>query len=217
MGAFPTVCKSVVYHVGREPGHPPSTRPDFSYEGSGLSVSEFPDEWRAIAQLPGETWELVPIGRESGCFVDVYAAGTHALEQAVREGLIEPAVLWSASYEEEVDWDVYEERQSLHATKADLIERWGDEEDLEERGIEVEEMEGWAPSPALAVAWGEAFSGPLDPTLVEDFAILTSLERSGQYDGAWWDDELDPVGLSAPRGVIFQSMLGGWSWSREAL
>jgi len=36
------------------------------------------------------------------------------------------------------------------------------------------------------------------------------LETSSDVDGAWWNEELDPAALSAPRGVIFQTKLPEW-------
>jgi hypothetical protein len=45
-----------------------------------------------------------------------------------------------------------------------------------------------------------------------EFGVLTLLEASRKYDGAWWEEILDPSILSAPRGVIFPSMLKHWQW-----
>jgi len=74
----------------------------------------------------------------------------------------------------------------------------------------VEPVEIFVGTTKLDALWSNYFTSPLDDTLASDFAVLLLLERFGSYDGAWWNEILDPAGLSAPRGAIFQTRLLEW-------
>jgi len=56
----PTINLEKVWHVGGEPKAGTKTQPPNSFEGTGLSVSNAPEEWRSIAELGDDTpvWEM---------------------------------------------------------------------------------------------------------------------------------------------------------------
>ena len=43
-----------------------------------------------------------------------------------------------------------------------------------------------------------------------DILLTVYLENNTEYDGIWWEEELDVLKYSAPRGVIFNSKLKTW-------
>lgn len=47
----------------------------------------------------------------------------------------------------------------------------------------------------------------------EEQNFLLHLEKYTDYDGVYWDEELDVLGLTAPRGVIFNSKINSFNIS----
>ena len=43
-----------------------------------------------------------------------------------------------------------------------------------------------------------------------DILLTVYLDNNTEYDGIWWEEELDVLKYSAPRGVIFNSKLKTW-------
>lgn len=197
-------------HIGQRPIMDPARQQKrrFSFEGPGLSVSVHPEEWAAIAKLGGfPWWELRRRDGEDGVFVDAIALpgspeGRTLVREAVARGWIEPDHrAWRVSYlDEETDEERY-----FHA------------DSLEDAEYEAEELPGATislvttsvPLPPLQRRWSRHFTQPLIADMAEEFASLQILESRG-YDGAWWDERLDPDALSAPRGVIFVWRLPAW-------
>lgn len=206
--ALPVLRKREVWHVGDL--SKARRRVSSSLEGSGLSVSEYPEEWTQIARLGGyTTYVLRRRDGQPGVFVNMLRLGQQrvALEQlASNEGLLKPARRWRFCW-----WDEDEvERCSIYATRAEAEYERGDEY----RDGRVEPVEIFVGTAKLDVLWDMYFTSPLDDTLASEFATLLLLERTGLYDGAWWNEILDPLGLSAPRGVIFQIRLHEWAATR---
>ena len=73
----------------------------------------------------------------------------------------------------------------------------------------VEEVDGFVATPKLKKAWKKDFTGNIPDPL--SIGVLYALEESTDFDGAWWNEDLDPWRLSAPRGVIFRSRLPEWT------
>ena len=203
--ALPVLKKRKVWHVGDL--SKARRRVSSSLEGSGLSVSEHPEEWTEIARLGGyTTYVLRRRDGQPGVFVNMLRLGQQraALEQAAAdEGLLKHARRWRFVW-----WDSEDEveRCSLHNTRADATYE-AEDEYLDGR---VEPVEIFVGTTKLDALWSNYFTSPLDDTLASDFAVLLLLERFGSYDGAWWNEILDPAGLSAPRGAIFQTRLPEW-------
>ena len=208
-GGLPLIKKKAVWHVGSRAAG--GTRPHSSYEGFGVSVSDHPAEWARIARLSGETWKLTPASpRANGSFLDVLripkAAAIRLTAAAVAEGLLVNATYWKAWSE---DNESGEQRFTLHASQREAAE---EAEHLEsERPPEAVRV--WVATPQLLALWAQRFSGSLGPELAEEVAWQVILERDRpDLDGFWWDETLDPAGLSAPRGMIFYSRVPRWEW-----
>jgi hypothetical protein len=190
---------STMYHVGRL--DQPRRKPAVSYEGSGLSVSLHPDEWRKIArgQVGGDTWELT---KEDPKFLMATAANKKkAVNWAAANGWIAPQKRYRVSwFDDEMD--------DTMSTEFDSLEEAQEEADA--YGVEPEEVDSFVLDNKGKAYWKSAFSSKPSNSLAKDFAIIWFAEANG-YDGVWWNDKLDPDRLSAPRGVIFQSKLPEWS------
>jgi hypothetical protein len=205
--SLPVLKKRSVWHVGNLAA--PRRKVSSSLEGSGLSVSEHPEEWTQIAKLGGQvTYELNRRDGQPGVFVNMLRLGQQraVLEQAAAdEGLLKHARRWRFVW-----WDDEDEatRYSLHASR---VEASREAEFMDGR---VEPVEMFVGTTRLGEVWRSYFTSRLDDTMASDFATLLLLERSGLYDGAWWNEILDPFGLSAPRGVIFQTRLPEWVATR---
>ena len=202
---LPTLQKKKVWHVGSPKSA--RTRASSSQEGTLLSVSEHPQAWTRIARLGGrETWELVRTDRTPGVFVNMHAipeATKNALIAA--SGLVAPVRVYIARWtagDEYGDDETYEMTFTTRAAAEREIEDFED--------AEIREQTGWKATPELNRLWKANFSGRLAASFVGEFALLTVLERMNRYDGAWWNDVLDPYALSAPRGGIFQKRLNEW-------
>jgi hypothetical protein len=201
-----------VYHVGSKPNMDPSRqkRRTDSYEGPGLSVSVDPDAWEAIAQLGGQAWWVLQRkdGKE-GRFVDMLTLSKSSKWKELRHTaeargwLDTSARCWRFSfYDDEID-DI------VGYNLATLAEAQEEAEVFE--GGQITEIPIAAPLAPLKKRWSKFFLEPFDPIsgMAEEFAVLQLLEEMG-FDGAWWNERLDPAALSAPRGVIFVNRLPEW-------
>lgn len=190
---------STLYHVGRL--DQPRRKPAVSYEGSGLSVSLHPDEWRKIArgQVGGDTWELT---REDPKFLMATAANKKkAVDWAVANGWIAQRKRYRVSwFDDEMDDTMSTEFDSLAEAQ----------EEADAYGVEPEEVDSFVLDKKGKAYWKQAFSSKPSNSLANDFAIIWFAEANG-YDGVWWNEKLDPDRLSAPRGVILQGKLPEWS------
>lgn len=187
-------------HVG-DLRKPPPKRSS-SWEGPGLSVSLAPDAWREIARVGGCTWVLRRGDRHAGALVDFHALGPRRkavlVEMAEAQDLGRRATIWQhCVYDDELG----DERCSEFATR-----RAAEAEQADYEEGEVRQGEGFRPSAKLQARWKRRFSRRL-PTgdLAREQAILAVLEGQKRWDGVWWADRYDPVGLSAPRGLIFEN------------
>lgn len=197
--SFSASAKNTVYHVGNLDA--PRKKPHVSYEGSGLSVSLHPEEWRKIARghVSGDTWAL---SKEDPKFLLANKANQKkARKWAIENGWLKPQTRYQVSwFDDEMDDTMSMTFDSMEEAK----------EEAESHEVEVEEIDSVALDSKGLRYWKEAFSSEPKNSLAGDFAILWYAEAKG-YDGVWWNDRLDPVRLSAPRGVIFQSKLPEWS------
>lgn len=199
---------SRVCHLGslntKSPGRPGRLAGE-SYEGNGLSISVTPKAWRRIARL-GDSKSYV-LTKENPNFADGHDRGTRkeAIKWCKQENLLEPVKTWKVPVTNE-DGE---------------IEGWcvcfSQEEAMEEA-----ESGGWEPEDIKqAKGWkfselgGKYFDKDTDipHQIADDYAVILWAEAHG-FDGVWWEDNYDPDGLSAPRGVIFQNKLEGWTIKR---
>jgi hypothetical protein len=187
-----------VYHVGSLNPQDKGVRGP-SLEGRGLSVSLHPDAWTRIAKLGGlPWWELKnPAAR----FLDVHRLSETQKEQikawAVGHGLAEEKQGWAVTWYD----DELERECEMH-----FIERHQASQELDE-GKELKPVPTLKATEKLNTHAGHN----IDPLLVFDHVALRLAEEVLGVDGVWWGDVLDPVGLSAPRGVIFTQHLNRWA------
>jgi hypothetical protein len=204
--ALPFIRLDRVMHVGDLDA---SAKRADSYEGSGLSVSLHPDEWRAIARgfVSGSTWLLEKPG---GNFVNA-----HALTDADRSLILD----WACAQELCLAADVFELRlydDELDATTTQTFatRREAEDENVDENADAIVLVPGFASTPRL-----DSMALQTRPALgaanVLDLVLPILAEQIG-LDGVWWDDDLDVAQLSAPRGVISTTRLSEWSISPAA-
>lgn len=192
------VCTSrfdTVFHVGTLDATERAQR--FSQEGSCLSVSRHPEDWRMIARLgQSPTWAL---DTSALVFLDALAldAADHdALTAwAIACGLI--VAVDGATFE----W-FDDEAGCVTRTWSDdpdEIDEWRDEDPAA-----VTSTVGHRATPALA----EALGRPVLSGTESDMALIVYVDRHlPDVDGIWWDERHDPMALSCPRGGILPRSL----------
>lgn len=204
---LPVVELEQVYHVGslrRE--HKGRQGP--SQEGAGLSVSLHPREWTHIARLGGNpTFVLTKPG---GRFLDRHALALDTelrfKEWGVAQGWLQPCTRWKVEwYDSEADARVHclmASEEAAHNESAEL-------EDAEPTVTEVDAV-------ALTASAVERLGFDCDPLLALNMVVTFYVEDCTTLDGVWWSDALDPMGLSAPRGVICAQRLAQWQCRKQA-
>ncbi len=199
---FPTRSFKKLYHVGSLNA---SQKRRNSYEGAGLSVSLHPNEWRAIARgfVSGDTWVCT---RANNQFVDAHkmrkAHRQMVAQWGVENGYVTIASKWRVSYyDDEFEGERYFEFSSREQA----------EEEAHDLGTEPQEIRGaMIATPLLQ----KRTLSRAEPVAVADLLLTVYVEDATPFDGVWWADRLDPVALSAPRGVIVPSRVSQWSFER---
>lgn len=188
----------------------PAKKSSSSWEGPGLSVSVHPQAWQSIAKLGGAPLHvLTRKDGKSGSFVDVHAVHKNkrlkqgVIKQAVKDGWLTTTTIWITSRWDD-EWDSYME--STWDNEAEARENYD-----AEAGDKIKKKTGVAATPKLLARWYENFTSRLDIGLAFEMGLHAIAETSG-YDGLWWEDDLDPSRLSAPRGVIFTNKTHAWQW-----
>lgn len=216
MKRLPLVHKRVVWHLGSR--QPKDKKPSTSHEGFALSVSEYPEEWSYIAKIGlREVWKLT--SRRIANFLDVHALTkdqkTKFTALATEAGLLKRERRWKVTG---VDPDTgrkfwsYSSSEEEANAEADMIE-----DETGSRGV-VQAVLLSVPTDSLMNLWSERYDGGLPEMLGKTVAWQVVVERDyPTVDGFWWNDELDPYSLSAPRGGIFYSRLGNWTWSPSSV
>lgn len=206
-----TLQRREVFHVG-DLSKPAAVR-DSSYEGTGLSVSLHPNEWARIARLGGNTYRLIRKDGAAGRFVDMHRLSKREraeLDRLAQQAgwLTDTTVYRVKFYDSEA-----EEARFFEFASREAAEREADGmEDENGDPAPVEEVASFAPTDRLLTRWQQRFSGAVEAgDAARNAGWLFALEDTGRYDGSWWNDNLDPSNLSAPRGVIFQNRVAEWS------
>lgn len=196
----------LVFHVGNL--EKPRVKRGTSLEGSGLSVSEYPHEWMAIARNLGGT--IYALTKRGARFLESSERSeARALKWSIENGYLEPRVMYRYCYEDGDECEICLEFETLEEAEYELDGCWsllGDEG--------IEKIEGYMLGPKGIEYWREGFRGEPDHGGVRRWAIVFYAEAQGKYDGVWWEEELDVNRYSAPRGVIFQDMLPTWKVER---
>jgi len=198
-----------VYHVGTLR---PEERTSFSFEGKMLSVSVHPHAWtRIMRRYSPTTWVFRKSNypAEQVCFLDMHSILFNPDYADLKQRLSDAALsAHLVTLERGYNYSVYDDDFELERTffTTDL------EEALLETGLESL-AEDDPDEPAIRSGYAyvatEEFARQQDYRLdrkgdVQDLAIAEVVRRLyPAIDGVWWDDILDPEGLSAPRGGLF--------------
>lgn len=172
-----------------------------SQEGTGLSVSECPEDWAGIVGLGGyPTWELE---RADARFLDYHAMSdaqrAALLAWGIDRGYAQLREMFKMSY---FDSEYEEERYQLLDTR----------EDAELEGCEYDDAVIEAVTvPYPTAAMHERLKFRAEPLSVQDFLATFYVEDATALDGVWWHDTHEPEALSAPRGVIVACQLLAWT------
>ena len=192
--------KHIVYHVGQLD---PSKKAHLSHETNlGISVSEVPKAWRAITPLAGEYYKFTnPHGR----FLDKHALSEKdkriILEWGDDMGLIEKSTVYKVTYyDDEMESDI----SSLYRSREEAEREAETPEDIEEVS------DYYTPTSRFnkIIGW------KISPVMAEDYLIILYAHEKLNVDGVWFDDDLDVLRYSAPRGTIFDNRLKNWKIER---
>lgn len=200
-----TCARAKVWHVGTMNR---ADKRDDSQEGNGLSVSLHPQEWTRIARIGGGSLYLLK--KPGAHFLDFHALNKEARIDLELWGLTFGWLQWEPRWE--VQW--YDDeaggiRKMLctceESAKSELE---GREDDNFGNMKEVK-------VPCLTERAVTRLGFQVDPLGALDLAATFYVEDETDLDGVWWNDTLDPEGLSAPRGVICLKQLPTWAATLE--
>lgn len=199
-GGFPMRSFKKLWHVGTMNAR--NKRPG-SYEGAGLSVSLHPEDWKNIADIGGQTWELTKPGNR---FVNYHRLSKQQRAQVSKWGIEHGYAVRSSVFKVEFfDEEINEERHFLFTS---LEEAEAEQQDWPDATL--------TPMPRGSVIGTKKLMQRThnpqadDPIITPDLLAVVYVEDELGADGVWWSDTYDPAGLSAPRGVIFPSKLNSW-------
>lgn len=189
------VMLSKVVHIGSLDAKDKGLRGP-SHEGSGLSFSVHPEAWEMIAKLGGQPWWEADLGHlkilDGHAFIEHHRA---QLQQwGVEEGLVERGEGFRVSWEDDEMGFV----SMLVDTEQEAQNECYERDDMSVEGIPV-----LRPTIRLLEAMQHSIQRANKACLqVEQDLATVWAQRQGLH-GVWWEDRLDPIQLSAPRGVIF--------------
>lgn len=191
-----------LYHIGTLN---PKDKQKGSHEGSGLSVTTHPHEWKRIYnRISGQ---LYACHKPNHRFLNAHALTSEHINTinawGVKNGWIEPTDYYKAyTYDSELD-DVY---YSIHSTYAEA--EYEIVEPDEDNRVEHEEN-GFIMTERMQDAC-MSYDRMHEPT---QLLFTLFAEHELNIDGVWWEDILDVYAYSAPRGVISTKRLPEWTFT----
>jgi hypothetical protein len=209
---WPVIFLDRVFHIGTlDPSKKGTTHNACSHEGTGLSVSLHPEAWMRIAKLGGNpTWELESESKQA--FIDVLnlkAIHWQTINDwAVNKGLLEQYEATVVSYfDDDLGYEV-----SLQFDPRDPNEKaeidWYIEEDGDK--VALKSASAFRGTKLLNEKMGykvpKGLSADLAMTLFCEDILADRLHTTG----IWWNEILEPLSYSAPRGVIHVKALEKW-------
>jgi len=184
-----------VYHIGTLNIE---DRTNHNFEGKGVSVSVNPREWQAIArgQLSGRSYLFL---KENAKFAVLDDEVLIDIKQwALKKNYITFSNIYGYEY---FDDDIGRELCNVYKTLEEA-----QEEDLEEDDLKILSV-------SLPTKELKNIMKPVDVSEINPFQSLFGLyiqEKLPDYDGVWFDAELDPLGMTAPAGLIFDNKFKMW-------
>lgn len=196
---YPAVQRDEVVHIGTLNEN---DRNSWSLEGDGLSVSDHPDAWRKIAKLGGLPEFSVTHPERPLSFVDAHRVSPSMHQQietwATENNLGRQVPVWHVDQWDDEYEDTY---RSTYTSHEEAMDEASDTAKVT-RGRQFSFFDEHAPRGA-------------DPSNTQD-ALLTKWSNDAtSADGVWWNDQLDPSRLSAPRGVIVPRQISSLSYRRR--
>jgi hypothetical protein len=179
-----------------------------SYEGMGLSFSQHPEAWAEIAELGGIWWDADLTGLK---IVDALAClGSPSIMKVVRawaeqQGLVSPVQVFKASW---LDTETDQRVEVWCATRKAALAEIAEQEDGKVRSAQE-----WAPTDRLCARMGFKRPAVLKPTPNTASEMMMAWAEDHGWDGAWWNERLNPSAYSAPRGVVFPSSIPKVVWA----
>ena len=195
----------VLYHIGTMNAADKQRNFHSSHEGHGLSVSECPDAWRSIARLGGGAlWRLT---RPGNAFLDYHsleASGRQVIEDwGLAEGWVRQKQVWVGQYYDDEAEDtrfIYEDtRKQLIVELECYADLDADETRIQKRTI-----------PATKARLNQYHGFKVDDVSVPDLLAVAYADHVLKLDGVFWNDNMDVLGLSAPRAVILPQRVADW-------
>lgn len=202
----PILHLTTVHHVGDL--DPSSKRMD-SYEGAGLSVCLHPSAWRRIARgfVAGRTHRMT---NPNAAFLDAGSLDpktrTSILAWSVERGLAVRATLWTLGWDDFDDEGEARRSYMIFTTKKEALE---EAEEYEESNPEIARSVDHCSTPRLDELAMQS-SQSLGNASVLDLVLPLWAHEVHGLSGVWWNEELDPLALSAPRGVIRSESMTDW-------
>jgi hypothetical protein len=178
-----------------------------SYEGAGLSVSTCPDAWEEIARLGGLPWWNLS-ANPPPTFLDWHAlrrSSEHvsfmALVRswAIGEGLAQPSLAYRLSH--------FDEESGMACSFTFWSARQAQEElkSMDDPSARVSVMDDALKLTSVGLQKSLRQTASADEG--EELCTLLYLDHLKVLDGVYWDEDLDPSSLSAPRAVVLPSRL----------
>lgn len=206
-----------LYHVGSMDINKKSRH---SYEGNGLSVSICPSAWEAIARISSsKVWKLE---KENMKLLDYYEVPREVYDSITKWGinngyLEEVYGRYGVTYfSDDIGRDInilcdnledaFVEAgiEGLYNTYREYLESDEGDEDMIYPTKSFKATEKLKEISLVNVDEGK---------YAEEQNFLLYLEKYTNYDGVYWDEELDVLGLTTPRGVIFNNKLNSFNIS----
>src|SRR5690606_2853530 len=113
---------------------------------------------------------------------------------AVKNGYAHPTTVFELSWYDDED----ETRRAM--TFTDRIEAETELEEYEGMDPRMEEQHGFVATSKLKA---ETRQSDIDPGFAFDMLATVYTDLVLGWDGVWWEDQVDAMALSLPRGVIF--------------
>lgn len=208
---IPTISHTRVYRVGAISDVAVPARKG-SLEGHCLSVSRCPHAWTQIAKLGGRP--VFELRHDRAVFVDMLGL---LADRPVVQAILDEQVsrgrcrreswwrAWSQDEDEQWRWMVCQSRDEA------CVELDRDDGDV---GVGEGPDGGALVEPVLVVVACEALAQKMGASLREDvteFALMDWIEAQAlPVVGFWWDEEHDPLALSAPRGGILPAAVASF-------
>jgi hypothetical protein len=195
-----TISFDELFHVGTLDR---SKKRDYNLEGNtGLSITTEPEAWKRInrGQTNGDLWSLE---KSDNAFINVHELSKVQLnliyKWGVGKGYIEPTVKFEFSYYDD------EMKQEL-SFQFDTLKEANIEADGEN---EVRKISGYSANETFSKRVGEANKANIS------LVVALYCEDETDFDGVYWNDDLDVPRYSAPRGIIFDSKLESWTVTND--